>query len=99
MSGVKKDEGKAPIIEGCVWVFPRALTEVALLSLKALQKYPSYDNWHQVENGFARYTNALGRHVVLEKIEGVDPEDGVDHAVKVAWNALARLELKLRGQG
>lgn len=97
-SGIKKDDGKPPIFAGCLRLFPRALMEVARLSQKAQQKYPSYDNWQKVENGFERYTEALGRHAVLEGIQEVDPEDGVMEAVKVAWNALARLELKLRGQ-
>jgi hypothetical protein len=98
VSGVKKDDGKPPVIAGCMRLFPRALAEVAKISQAAQKKYPSYDNWQRVENGFERYTEALGRHMLAEGVQETDPEDGGLEAAKVAWNALARLELKLRGE-
>ena len=94
--GIKKDTGRVPVVEGCLHLFPSALAAVAGVSQAAQKKYPSYDNWQRVENGFARYTNALGRHLLLESTQETDPEDGQLEAAKVAWNALARLELKLR---
>lgn len=98
MSGIKKDDGKPPVVRGCLRLFPLALAEVARISEKAQEKYPSYDNWQKVENGFERYTDALGRHLLAEATEERDTESGMLHAGHVAWDALARLELKLRGQ-
>jgi hypothetical protein len=95
-AGVKKDAGKAPVVAGCLRLFPLALAEVARISEKAQEKYPSYDNWQRVENGFERYTEALGRHLLAEGGQERDVESGMLHAGHSAWNALARLELKLR---
>jgi hypothetical protein len=95
-AGVKKDAGKAPVVAGCLRLFPLALAEVARISEKAQEKYPSYDNWQRVENGFERYTEALGRHLLAEGGQERDVESGMLHAGHAAWNALARLELKLR---
>jgi hypothetical protein len=59
-----------------------------------------------VPDGHGRYTDALGRHLIKETLEGnvsietggALPVEGMEtrHDAQVAWNALARLEIKLR---
>lgn len=97
--GKKLDNGKPPIVQGVVQYFPRSLLAVADISKYGAQKYAldySDINWFRVEGGFARYSDALGRHLFGEFIDGrIDPESGKLHAAMVAWNALARLELIL----
>lgn len=102
--GAKLDEGKAPIWQGVIAYFPRAVTEVARLSAYGANKY-SWKGWETVPNGVNRYADALGRHATKEAIEGQydleirnDPTYPAEvlHATQVAWNALARLELILR---
>lgn len=98
--GRKDDQGKAPIIQGCLWYFPRALQAVANTSRYGKEKYDttySERNFMLVKEGVERYTDGLGRHLAGERIDegGVDPESGLLHAQMVAWNALARLELML----
>jgi hypothetical protein len=75
-----------------------------LLAVGGISKYGadkyqlSYDdvNWFRVEGGFGRYSDAMGRHLLGEFVDGrLDPESGQLHAAMVAWNALARLELLL----
>lgn len=96
--GAKLDAGKAPIVRGAIGYFPRALREVALVSAFGANKY-AWNGWQTVPDGFVRYTDAMGRHLVGETIDGpTDPETGLSHAAQVAWNALARLELLLREQ-
>lgn len=94
--GAKLDAGKAPIIRGAVKYFPRALAAVARVSLFGATKY-TWNGWESVPDGVNRYSDALGRHLLGEAIDGpTDPETGLSHAAQVAWNALARLELILR---
>ena len=94
--GSKADEGKAPILQGLLQYFPRALKEVALVSSAGAKKY-SWKGWEKVPDGPSRYGDALGRHLLAEAVEGqFDGDTGLLHSAQVAWNALARLELLLR---
>lgn len=97
--GKKFDAGKAPLVQGCLAYFPRALSAVANVSAYGAKKYAvpySDKNWSRLPDGIARYTDGLGRHVLFESIDGpTDPESGHLHAAHAAWNALARLELLL----
>lgn len=94
-SGAKLDAGKSPVVQGAIQYFPRALLAVADVSGKGASKY-SWRGWVDVDNGVARYTDALGRHLVAEALAKYDSDlPEVLHASQVAWNALARLELIL----
>lgn len=94
--GSKLDAGKIPLLRGAIQYFPRALLEVAGVSLKGANKY-SWRGWEKVVDGINRYGDALARHLAAEEIEGpIDSETGELHAAQGAWNALARLELILR---
>ena len=106
---VKYDDGKVAFVRGCLSRFPRALLEVARVSRLGCIKYdlPLDDtDFLDVSDGFGRYTDALGRHLLKETTEGnisIEtggnlPPEGVAtrHDAQVAWNALARLEIKLR---
>lgn len=97
--GSKLDSGKAPILQGCIGYFPRALEEVARVSLVGANKY-SWRGWESVPDGINRYGDALCRHLLAEAVEG-DYDSGpggtgLRHAAQIAWNSLARLELILR---
>lgn len=95
--GAKMDAGKAPIMRGVLQYFPRALEHVANVSAKGAAKY-AWRGWESVPDGHARYSDALARHLLAEATQGpVDSDTGELHAAQVAWNALARLELYLRG--
>lgn len=102
--GAKLDAGKPQIIRGLLHYFPRAEIAKSNLSVYGATKY-SWKGWESVEDGFHRYTEALGRHLLKEELEGPwdldaknDPKFPADilHATQVAWNADARLELFLR---
>jgi hypothetical protein len=92
--GVKYDGGKERahlVLTG----FSRALLEVAWVGTQGALKYAE-DDWLYVENGFARYSDAMMRHILKERKSKHDEESGLLHAAHIAWNALARLELGLR---
>jgi hypothetical protein len=94
--GAKLDAGKAPVMRGALQYFPRALGAVADVSAFGAAKY-TWGGWESVPDGVARYSDAMGRHILGEAADGpLDPETGLSHAAQVAWNALARLELMLR---
>jgi hypothetical protein len=95
-AGSKLDAGKSPVFQGLLDYFPRACLAVAEVSAQGAAKY-AWKGWETVPDGFNRYSNALGRHLVNETIEGDYDPEGFLHAAQVAWNAFARLEIKLRG--
>lgn len=76
--------------------FARALSEVIAVAEFGAHKYTP-DGWVLVENGVARYTDAMLRHqLALAQGQQTDPESGLPHRAHIAWNALAVLELTLR---
>jgi hypothetical protein len=92
----KYDGGKPAVYQGAIGYFPRAIREVSAVSTFGASKY-AWKGWEQVPDGFNRYSDALGRHLLQEASgEDIDGDSGLLHAAQVAWNALARLELKLR---
>lgn len=97
--GAKLDAGKAPVLRGVLGYFPRALVAVAEVSAAGARKY-TWGGWASVPDGAERYGDALARHIVSENIDGPrDKDTELLHAAHAAWNALARLELLLRGSG
>jgi len=98
--GAKLDANKIDV--GLLFDFSRALMEVARVSTMGAKKY-SRAGWLTVPDGVNRYTAAFGRHIFKEQIEGeYDLESleagfgGIRHDAQIAWNALARIELRLR---
>lgn len=92
--GVKYDAGK-PRYGLVLGGFPRALERVVQVGTFGANKY-SDDGWLSVDDGHARYTDAMLRHHFAEAGgEELDGESGMLHAAHRAWNALAVLELKL----
>lgn len=94
-SGAKLDLGKSPVYRGLFSYFPRACMAVAEVSEAGANKY-TWKGWVDVPDGINRYSDAIGRHICKEEIEGpIDADYGLRHAAHLAWNALAVLELKI----
>jgi len=72
--------------------------EIAKVGTFGAEKY-SRGGWEHVENGEERYDDAMWRHLLKEHLSECDPDSGFLHEAHAAWNALARLELKLRPTG
>lgn len=93
---IKYDGGKAPVFRGAIDYFPRAIEQVAVVSAFGASKY-AWKGWQDVPEGFERYSDALVRHLTATaKGETADGDSGLLHEAHAAWNALARLEFKLR---
>lgn len=97
--GAKLDAGKAPVHQGLILQFPRALEQVALLTEYGAEKY-TWNGWQDVAQADTRYANARIRHeLAIGRGEWFDPDSKLPHLVSVAWNALAQLELRMREVG
>jgi hypothetical protein len=93
-AGAKLDSGKP--LAGVLGDFSLALLEVAKVGTHGAEKY-SRGGWQSVPEGVTRYSDAMWRHLLAERHEEMDGS-GLRHAAHLAWNALARLELMLRGE-
>jgi len=93
--GVKNDDGKTRLFTVLVEYFPRALLAVANVSEFGARKY-CVRGWETVPDARTRYTDALLRHILAGVSEESDVDSGLHHDAHAAWNALARLELRLR---
>ena len=92
--GAKLDAGKNRL-GLMLFGFAHALEEIGRVTTYGAKKYTE-NGWMLVENGRARYTDAMLRHLLREATgEQHDPETGLRHAAHAAWNALARLELEI----
>lgn len=94
---------KTPVYQGVFARFPRALKEIAKVSVFGTNKHqvPLSDmSYMDIPNAYVIYTDATARHLVNEAIEGpINHEDGdLLHPAQLAWDALARLEIYLRDQ-
>lgn len=92
--GAKLDHGK-PRPSLVLQSMPRALLAVAEVATYGADKYTP-GGWQHVNNGIARYTDAMFRHALAEGVDSHDLDTALPHAAQIAWNALARLELMLR---
>ena len=96
--GVKLDAGKAPVAQGFVAYFSRAMEAIAKVSQYGKEKYKvafAEQNWRKVENGQNRYADALQRHWSAHlRGEVLDPESGKPHLDHVGWNVVALIELR-----
>jgi len=95
--GAKADAGKlrpSLVLGG----FAKALEAVVTVGTKGAAKYTD-NGWKEVPNGFARYSDAQGRHELKRnKGETHDADSGDLHLAHEAWNALAKLQLYLDGK-
>lgn len=91
--GAKLDRGKPDM--SLLADFSRALYAVAEVATFGANKY-SRGGWLKVNEGFRRYTSALLRHIFPSRPSDYDPDSNLLHDAHAAWNALARLELRIR---
>lgn len=94
---------KVPLVQGCLNRFPLALMEVAKVSVFGGTKYnkePGDMSYLDVVDAAVVYRDAEARHMLKEQVEGpINREDGdLYHKAQKAWNALADLEVFLRGR-
>jgi hypothetical protein len=91
--GVKYDSGKPRF----GLIPPYAIEEVAKVLTVGAQKY-SPNNWKYVENGQARYVDAMSRHLnSFIKGESTDPETGLHHLAHAICCAMFIVDADISG--
>jgi len=96
--GRKYDAGKAPVAQGFVAYFAKAMEAIARISEYGSKKYNapySDQNWRKVEGAEGRYADALMRHLTAHlRGEELDPESGKPHLDHAGWGICALIELR-----
>jgi hypothetical protein len=93
--GVKLD-GEKPNLDLVLGDFSRALMEVGKVGTFGAKEYSEH-GWLSVPRAYNRYQSALLRHNFSKEDSVYDKDSGLLHDAHRAWNALAALELYLRG--
>ena len=83
---------RMPLATGCMDYFPDALLAVASCSLVANEQHNPGEPLHWAREKSNDHADCLARHM-LER--GTLDTDGVRHSAKVAWRALALLQLEI----
>jgi len=85
-----------PLAEGFLFYFPAAIAEVAKLSKAGNDQHNPGQPMHWARDKSKDHHDCLMRHL-LEA--GTLDTDGVRHSAKVAWRALAALQVELEAAG
>jgi len=85
-----------PLVRGCLDYFPAALAAVAELSRIGNEQHNPGQPMHHARGKSTDHADCIVRHL-LDR--GTVDTDGVRHATKVAWRALALLQLELEAAG
>ncbi len=83
---------KTPLWSGLVKYFPDALVAVAQLSQAANEKHNPGEPLHWAREKSPDHKDTLLRHLFDS---GTTDTDGIKHSTKVAWRALAMLQVEL----
>lgn len=87
-----KSRKDAPIARGVLDYFPNALAEVAALSRIGNEQHNPGQPMHWAKEKSTDHADCIIRHLIDR---GTIDTDGVRHATKVAWRALALLQTEL----
>lgn len=98
-SGPNKSEAQIrkdrPVFSGVLRYFPDALLEVAELSRIGNEQHNPGQPLHWAKGKSTDHNDALLRHLIDT---GTRDTDGVRHAAKVAWRALAQLQTEIENE-
>lgn len=89
---IRKDR---PVFSGVLRYFPDALLEVAELSRIGNEQHNPGQPLHWARSKSTDHNDALLRHLIDT---GTRDSDGVRHAAKVAWRALAQLQTEIENE-
>ena len=85
-----------PIVSGVLDYFPAAIAEVAKLSQVANEQHNPGESLHWSRSKSTDHADCIGRHLTER---GLIDTDGQRHSTKVAWRALALLQMELEAEG
>tara|TARA_B110001450_G_C17409822_1_gene395300 strand:- start:42 stop:506 length:465 start_codon:yes stop_codon:yes gene_type:complete len=88
---------RTPVYSGVLSYFPDALKEVSKSSLQGQKQHNHGEKLYWDKNKSTDNEDAMVRHLIDHSVDPVD-DDGVLHLAKVAWRALASLQIYLDNQ-
>jgi len=91
-----KERKHVPIASGVLDYFPAALAEVARVSYQGNEQHNPGQPLHWARGKSMDQADCIMRHF-LER--GTMDSDGLRHSAKLAWRALALLQLELEAEG
>lgn len=92
----KQARKNIPMVRGLLDYFPNALAGVAEVSRVANEQHNPGEEMHWAWGKSNDHADCIVRHLIDR---GKKDEDGLDHAAKVAWRALALYEEELVAAG
>lgn len=81
-----------PVFSGVLKYFPDAILEVARTSWAGNEQHHPGKALHWDKNASPDHLDALTRHLIEA---GEIDDDGIRHSAKVAWRALANLQIEI----
>jgi hypothetical protein len=84
-----------PIVTGVLDYFPDALAAVAACSKAGNDQHNPGQPLHWARDKSTDHADCIGRHLIER---GTVDNDGVRHSAKLAWRALALLQLELEAE-
>jgi hypothetical protein len=87
-----KERKSIPVATGCLDYFPDALCAVAELSRIGNDQHNPDQPLHWAKEKSSDHADCIVRHLIER---GTVDTDGVRHSTKVAWRALANLQIEL----
>jgi hypothetical protein len=85
-----------PLYSGVLAYFPAALAYVAKISKAGNDKHNPGQPLHWARGKSMDQSDTIARHLLEHG--GIDEEDGLRHSGKLAWRALALLQIELEEQ-
>ena len=89
----KKDRKETPVFSGVLNYFPDAIKAVAKCSFIGNEQHNEGEPLHWDRTKSTDHLDALTRHL-LDSRESAFDDDNITHLTKVAWRALAALQLE-----
>ncbi len=86
---------KIPIVSGVLDYFPLAIAEVAKCSMRSNEQHNPGQPLHWDRTKSFDHIDCIGRHIIDR---GKFDDDGQRHSAKLAWRALALLQLELEAE-
>lgn len=90
-----KERKTVPVVTGCLDYFPDAIAAVAELSYAATQQHHPGQPMHWDRTKSTDHADCAGRHLLQR---GTIDTDGKRHSTKLAWRALAILQLEIEAE-
>jgi hypothetical protein len=92
LPGESTERKRIPIATGVLFYFPDAIAEVARVSYEGNEQHNPGQPLHWAREKSTDHADCIGRHLLQV---GTRDTDNMRHAAKLAWRALALLQLEV----